>query len=311
MSAHGNAKHHTEDDYKRTNPETMKQIATLTKYQTPREIYNELTKEDSFNGPKDFKQCQNVAQSERNKQKTSTGNKNNFADELLECMELVDSNPFVQQVYKSKGNLPNFILYTDEQIDDVKYFISHQGNIVLGVDRTFNLGSFFVTSFVYKNQRVTRSNNSEEHPLFLGPMYLHRDATFEAYHTFFSSVKATLCQIYNIQGIEVSIGNKVVFGSDEEQSITKAIESVFPSSLRTLCTKHLKDNVVAYMANEAGVPQKNRQRIADKIFGEDGLSVANDSALFEKRSRAAVKEAKRYPKFVSYFTKRISPLLQT
>ena len=33
-------------------------------------------------------------------------------------MELVDSNPFVQQVYKSKGSLPNFILYTEEQIDD-------------------------------------------------------------------------------------------------------------------------------------------------------------------------------------------------
>ena len=142
-------------------------------------------------------------------------------------MELVDSNSFVQQVYKSKGSLLNFILYTDEQIDDVKYFISHQGNLVLGVDRTFNLGSFFVTSFVYKNQRVTRSNNSEEHPLFLGPMCLHRGATFEAYHTFFSSVKATLCQTYNIQGIEVSIGNKVVFGSDEEQALTKAIESVF------------------------------------------------------------------------------------
>ena len=233
VTAHGNAKHHADDDYKRTNPETLKQIASLTKYQTPREIYKTLSKEDSFNGPKDFKQCQNVAHSERSKEKTTTGKNNNFADELLECMELVDSNPFVQQVYKSKGSLPNFILYTEEQIDDFRYFISHQGNLVLGVDRTFNLGSFFVTALVYKNQRLTRSNNSNEHPLFLGPIYLHRDATFEAYHTFFSSVKATLCQKHNIQGIEVSIGNKLVFGSDEEQALTKAIESVFPSSLRT------------------------------------------------------------------------------
>ena len=35
------------------------------------------------------------------------------------------------------------------------------------------------------------------------------------------------------------------------------------------------------MANEAGVPQKVRQRIADKIFGDDGLSVAEDSAVFD------------------------------
>ena len=65
------------------------------------------------------------------------------------------------------------------------------------------------------------------------------------------------------------------------------------------------------MANEAGVPQNVRQRIADKIFGDDGLSVADDSAVFDKRSRAALKEPKHFPKFVSYFTKKLNPLLQT
>ena len=65
------------------------------------------------------------------------------------------------------------------------------------------------------------------------------------------------------------------------------------------------------MANEAGVPQKVCQRIADKIFGDDGLSVADDSAVFDKRSHAALKEAKHLPKFVSYFTKKLNPLLQT
>ena len=85
-------------------------------------------------------------------------------------MELVDSSPFVQQVFKLKGSLPNFILYTDEQIDDLHYFISHQGNLVLGIDRTFNLGSFFVSALVYKIQRVVRSDKPDEHPLFIGPV---------------------------------------------------------------------------------------------------------------------------------------------
>ena len=85
------------------------------------------------------------------------------------------------------------------------------------------------------------------------------------------------------------MGKSMIFGSDEEQAITKAIESVYPSSNRTLCTKHLKDNVVAYMQHESGVPQKDRHRIAEKIFGEDGLTVADTSQLFEKRSRSALK----------------------
>ena len=84
------------------------------------------------------------------------------------------------------------------------------------------------------------------------------------------------------------MSKSLIFGSDEEQAITKAIESVFPSSNRTLCTKHLKDNVIAYMQHEAGVPQKARHRIAEKIFGDDGLSVADNSLLFEKRSRTAL-----------------------
>ena len=171
------------------------------------------------------------------------------------------------------------------------------------------MGPYFVTAFVYKNRRITRSNNNE-HPLFLGPIFLHRDATFEAYHTFFSTVKASLCKKHNVQNIELSTSKEMVFGSDEEQALTSAIESVFPSSTRTLCTKHLKDNVLAYMQNKAGVTQKIRQRIADKIFGDDGLSTADDSVVFDKRCNAIMKESTSYPKFASYFSNRIKPALK-
>ena len=88
-----------------------------------------------------------------------------------------------------------------------------------------------------------------------------------------------MCRKHNIQAIEVSLDKKLVFGSDEEQALTKAIESVFPSSTRTLCTKHLKDNVMAYMQNEAGVPQRDRHKTTNAIFGDDGLSGADDSAV--------------------------------
>ena len=101
--------------------------------------------------PKDFKQYQNVAHNEREKDNKTVGKKNNFADELLECMELADSNPVVQQVFKSKRSLPNFIVYTEDQIEDLNCFISHQGNSVLGVDRTFNRRNFYVTALVYNN----------------------------------------------------------------------------------------------------------------------------------------------------------------
>ena len=238
-------------------------------------MYSKLSKEEPFNGPKDFKQCQNIAFTEKKNKKQSIGKKNNFADEGLECMQSVDDNPFVQHVFKSKGKLPYFILYSDEQIGDINYFVSHQNNFVLGIDRTFNLGSFYVTAVVYKNQRVVRSDRPHDHPLFLGPVFLHRDSTFVAYHHFLSAINATLCRKHNIQAIEVSLDRKLIFGSDEEQALAKAIESVFPSSTRLLCSKHIKDNIIHYMQTQAGIPQKDRGRIVDVVFNKEGVTNAD------------------------------------
>ena len=110
----------------------MKEISDLFKQnEYSRKIYGKLMMGDSFNSPRDIKPCQNVAYREKKRERNVRETKNNFTDELLECMEMMDSHPFVQQVFKSKGRLPNFILYTEHQIDDLKYFISHQNNLVL------------------------------------------------------------------------------------------------------------------------------------------------------------------------------------
>ena len=118
------------------------------------------------------------------------------------------------------------------------------------------------------------------------------------------------CRKHNVQAIAISLVRKSIFGSDEEQALTKAIESVFPSSIRTNCSKHLKDNVLAYMQNEAGIPQKDQQRIASAIFDDDGASTADDPSLFDKRSGFVLKLAKNYSKFQFYCKKNINTVLK-
>jgi hypothetical protein len=51
---------------------------------------------------------------------------------------------------------------------------------------------------------------------------------------------------------------KIKYGSDDEKALTKAIDSVFPASKRSLCNKHLKDNVSDYLKNKIGVNTKDR-----------------------------------------------------
>ena len=119
--------------------------------------------------------------------------------------------------------------------------------------------------------RVVRSDNSSEHPLFIGPVFIHRGSNYEAYNYFFSTIKASLCSSDTINTFELKLNCDILIGSDEEKALAKAIDSVFPSSIRFLCTKHLKDGTSAYLQKEVGVPQKDRTEIYQAIVGDDKI----------------------------------------
>ena len=136
------------------------------------------------------------------------------------------------------------------------------------MDRTFNLGTFFVATLVYKNQRVTRKE-TKDHPIFAEPMLLHKDASYQTYRAFFSHLCAEL--EHSVDNIELRLHESIEFGSEDERAITKAIENSFPNAKRRLCTKHLKDNVKHYLQNRVGVNTTERNNIMSEIFGDDGL----------------------------------------
>ena len=77
----------------------------------------------------------------------------------------------VQHWSKSKGRMPNLVCYTGDQRDDLNFSLSQKTLFPIGIDRTFNLGKFFVTALVYKHLRVVRGDDSSEHPLFWPSVY--------------------------------------------------------------------------------------------------------------------------------------------
>jgi len=90
----------------------------------------------------------------------------------------------VQKVEHAKSQIPSIILYSKEQIIDFQKFIDNSDSSRVAIDRIFNLGCFYVTSFVYKSRRVVRKDTLD-HPIFVGPVFLHKEANFEKYHYFF------------------------------------------------------------------------------------------------------------------------------
>jgi len=62
---------------------------------------------------------------------------------------------------------------TDRQLHEVKSFCFKQPDgSDLGFDKTFNLGTMFVTRSVYKNSALVR-RRSNESPIFIGPLFIH------------------------------------------------------------------------------------------------------------------------------------------
>jgi transposase-like protein len=53
--------------------------------------------------------------------------------------------------------------------------------------------------------------------------------------------------------------------------LTKAIDSVFPNSKRSLCTKHTKENVNDYLRNKISAKTVERLKVMEAIFGEEGM----------------------------------------
>ena len=124
----------------------------------------------------------------------------------------------------------------------------------VGVDRTFNLGACFVTVCVYKNPLAVH-NDSKQSPVFIGPLFMHWDATYERYSSYFSYIKMALGKDIHT---ETRLKDDLIIGSDDEKGLTKALHAVFNTAIYLLCTKHLKDNLTAYMKHKVGVTQKER-----------------------------------------------------
>ena len=114
----------------------------------------------------------------------------NIANDLENCLKKVGDG-YVQSIKIFKDpllvnvhqNLPSFILFTEDQFVDMVTCSAQLGS-VLSVDRTFNLGTYFLTLITFKNKKVTFRDNISN-PVFLGPCFLHKKAKEEDYNFFF------------------------------------------------------------------------------------------------------------------------------
>ena len=121
----------------------------------------------------------------------------------------------------------------------IRHFASACRSSVIGVDRTFNLGAFLVTTTVFQENKLKRKGKSTS-PIIMGPIYLHWDGVFHTYllyQRFFTHITSMFDT--TISDMLLSVNNLVI-GSDEEKALVKAINSSFPNSELTCMYQTLK-----------------------------------------------------------------------
>lgn len=179
---------------------------------------NMMGEDNSFMAPKNSKQVRNKKYRETIKEEPLKPT--NVADEVYQVLCSLQTSDFIQQLVFTSKKKHIILLYSDNQIKDLRANCLGKHASVIGIDRIFNLGSCYVTAMTFKNQGVIQRETKGK-PIMLGPMMLYYESDFEAYTTF-------------LQHIRPKIGDQsVILGRYEEKALTKAIHHVFPAV--TLC----------------------------------------------------------------------------
>jgi len=215
---------------------------------------------------------------------------------------MLHTNPFVQLVMQAKDKVLCIILYTEEQLQDIRRLCCsspHGQTTVLGFDKTYNLGDIHVTASVLNHLAVTRAR-TDEHPIFAEPMSLHGNSDYNTY-TFFFQHLASKLQECSLQPVS---------GSDQEKAMCKAMDYAFPSAAHLTCTRHMHGNAEDYLRDSIGVSEADRARVVDTIFGKNGLAEADESVLFDCRLQLVREACRKFaPAFEHDFDGCIVPVL--
>ncbi|CAB3990896.1 Hypothetical predicted protein, partial [Paramuricea clavata] len=179
---------------------------------------------------------------------------------------------FVREI--TCNNLPTFILFTDQQIDNiVRFCCSKNKGFVseLGVDLIFQLGPFYLLVTTFKDT-LLKVKGSEHSPTFVGPMMICMTKDQQTYLSFVHRL------VREVPGLSKFLH---AYGTDSEDALTNALAAGFPSSAHLLCYIHCKKNV-----------QEKCKQIANclDLFGRHGLLWCQSSELFVKQTTQLVEK---------------------
>ena len=153
---------------------------------------------------------------------------------------------------------PMMVLAFDWVLNNLVRFCASSTTLSpLGIDPTFNLGSFDVTVTTYRHLLLTKQGNVSTHPVLFGPLFIHVKKDFEAYHFFASSLVSKQPQLAKLH----------CFGTNGEAALVKAFSAVFPGAIHLRCFLHFRQNIEQKL-REFGIGAAAVKEYKKDIFGD-------------------------------------------
>ena len=281
IGPHGNSKKRA--SYARTMPSTLKKLKSAAQDLTPKFAVSEvlagtggLTKASSVGSlPRNRQQVANLR---RHTDSAALFKMGKTKDPLFAVMTMCKEGEgkrtddhFVRIVTGAPE--PMAVLSFTWSLDDLERFCTGSNHVVLCVDPTFNLGDFFVTVTTYRHLMLT--NSSGEHPVMMGPLFVHQCKRFSTYHFFASS----------LVGLRPSLSNIRSIGTDGEVALVNAFKTVFTQAQSLRCFLHFKSNLDEKL-RKLTVPRFVRVDILRDVFGnpeefEEGLVDVEDEQCLQ------------------------------
>jgi len=175
--------------YVRTPSTTMESVAEQVKTTSVKALYNGMiTSLDIDNAPRNERMVRNKKYNDSKNECKATDKayRVNFADEIQTLCSMVTNDYLVKSVTVNSSRVSHVVLCSERQLNEIKAFcFDKQCGSVLSFDKTYSLGSLYVTDGVYRNLVLQRIGSGNV-PIFIGPIFIHGNSYFETYTHFFS-----------------------------------------------------------------------------------------------------------------------------
>ena len=278
----------------RTKPQVIGEAKRRRTDHTPTRVQDALDEKCTIVGPRRGRDVT------RDLEHVAPAPRHQLYEHIPALNNLVYTHEFVQVLTYGSSHAPIITLYVDDQLQDIKRFCCSAPDAYttpLGF-KTFNLGSVYVTWCTFKNLSVMR-RDTNEHPTFGGPVWLHGNSDFASYHSFLS----------HLSGILFEEPSPPIIGTGDGVAMKEAIQLAFRRSPILSCTQHIEKIIDKHLRDKIGVCKKDRSSIVASTIA---VTNADDQTTFDYRlelTHGLIKVTA--PSFSKYFRIRIVPLLRS